>query len=142
MQQLTTFEAMLVDRLNATSKVQAKSFQAGSYPALYGVLVHVDGVTVPYRLTKGSGTGDPAMTEAEQAAHDANVARMKPGSPPRLQFAPESERKASDLIRDVLAADPPPGSVLVEGPIDGREQPGVKVRYETASEIYIVPVRS
>jgi hypothetical protein len=141
MQQLTTFEAMLVDRLNATGQVQAKSFMAGSFPALYGVLVLVDGATVPYRLTKGSGTGDPPMTEAEQEAHAAHLAAVKEGNPPRLQFTPAQERKASDLIRDVLAVDPPPGSVHVEGPVDGREQPGVKVRYSTASEIYIVPAK-
>jgi hypothetical protein len=102
MQQLTTFEAMLVDRLNATGQVQAKTFMDASYPALYGILIKVDGATVPYRLTKGSGTGDPPMTDAEQEAHAAHV----------------------------------------HGPVDGREQPGVKVRYETASEIYIVPVKA
>lgn len=137
--QLVTFETMLVERLNATGQVQAKSYMAGSHPALYGVLVQVDGGVVPFRLTMGAGTGDPAMTDAERALHDANVARLKPGTPPRLQHTPEQIRKAEDLIRDVLATDPPPTSVLVEGPVDGRERPGVKVRFITGAEIYVVP---
>ncbi len=137
--QLVTFEAMLVDRLNATGRVQAKSFQAASYPALYGVLVQVDGALVPFRLTKGSGTGDPAMSDNERELHDANVARMKGGTPPRMQYTLEQRRKAEDLIRDVLAVDPPPRAVLVEGPVDGRDRPGVKVRFVTMAEIYISP---
>ena len=138
--QLVTFEAMLVDRLNATGQVQARSFMAADFPALYGVLVQVDGATVPFRLTKGSGTGDPTMTDAERALHDANIARLKGGAPPRMQYSPQQRRKAEDLIRDVLAVEPPPASVFVEGPVDGRDRPGVKVRFDTGAEIYVVPV--
>lgn len=138
--QLVTFEAMLVDRLNAAGQVEARSFQAANYPALYGIFVEVDGVTVPFRLTKGSGTGDPPFTDEERALHDANVARLQESTPPRMQYPPAARRKAEDLIRDVLAADPPPSSVLVEGPVDGRDKPGVKIRFDTAAEIYIVPV--
>lgn len=138
--QLVTFEAMLVDRLNATGLVQAKSFKSGDYPAMYGVLVQVDGAVVPFRLTMGAGTGDPQMTGDERALHDANLARLKPGTPPRLQFTPAQQRKAEDTIRDVLAVDPPSRSVLVEGPVDGRERPGVKVRFITGAENYAVPV--
>lgn len=138
--QLVTFEAMLVDRLNATGQVQAKSFMAADYPALYGVLVQVDGAVVPFRLTKGAGTGDPTMTDAERALHEANLARLKEGSPPRMQFTPAQQRRAEDLIRDVLAVDPPLASVFVEGPVDGRDRPGVKVRFGTGAEIYAVPV--
>ncbi len=137
--QLVTFETMLVDRLNATGQVEARSFQAASYPALYGLLVKVDGAVVPFRLTKGSGTGDPAMTENERELHDANVARMKGGTPPRTQYTLEQRRKAEDLIRDVLAVDPPPTAVLVEGPIDGRTIPGVKVGFRTGADVYCGP---
>lgn len=137
--QLVTFEAMLVERLNATGQVQAKSYMAGSFPALYGVMVQVDGGVVPFRLTKGAGTGDPPMTDDERTLHDANVARLTQGTPPRLQHTTAQIRKAEDLIRDVLAADPPPDSILVEGPADGRERPGVKVRFSTGAEIYAIP---
>lgn len=138
--QLVTFEAMVVDRLNAAGQVRARSFMAANYPALYGVLVQVDGATVPFRLTKGAGTGDPVMTGEEQALHDANLARLNEGTPPRMQYTPVQKRKAEDLIRDVLAADPPPASVLVEGQSDGRDKPGVRVRFDTGADIYCVPV--
>lgn len=138
--QLVTFEQMLVERLNATGQVRARSFRDANYPALYGALVEMDGATVPFRMTKGSGTGDPVMTAAERELHEANVARMKGGTPSRMQYSLEQRRKAEDLIRDVLAVDPPPASVLVEGPGDGRDIPGVKVGFRTGAEVYCVPV--
>jgi hypothetical protein len=131
---------MVVDRLNATGQVQARSFMAASYPALYGVIALVDGAQVPFRLTKGAGSGDPVMTGEERALHDANLARLKEGAPPRMQYTPAQQRKAENLIRDVLAADPPPASVLVEGQSDGRDKPGVRVRSDTGADIYCVPV--
>ncbi|MFB9187313.1 hypothetical protein ACFFX1_55090 [Dactylosporangium sucinum] len=140
--QLTTFEALLKERLQATGQVEVKTYQEISAPFLYGIMVRVDGGTVAFRITMGSGTGDPPPTAEEQAAHDANVARLDPkASMPRLQATSEQVRKAEDLIRDVLAADLPDGATEVEGPVDGRQLPGVKLRFRTASEIYVVPTR-
>lgn len=135
--QLVTFEAMLIERLNATGKVQARSFMAEGYPALYGVLVQVDGAIVPFRLTRGSGTGDPAMTEAEREAHDANVARLGEGKQPRSQHPPERSRKVEDLIRDVLAVDLPTSPLFADGLAVDR--PGMKVRFLSGAEIYVTP---
>lgn len=135
--QLVTFEAMLVDRLNADGRAQARSFGDLSYPFLYGVAVQVDGGTVPIRLTRGSGTGDPKMTEGERAAHDANIARLKDSRPARMSFTPAQERKASDLIREVLAADLPTLPLFAEELAGSRS--GMKVRFSTGAEIYLTP---
>lgn len=137
--QLVTFERMLEDRLNATGQVQATSFGAAGFPRLYGLLVQVDGGMIPMHMTAGSGTGDPKMTDDERAAHDARVAGLKPGNPPRQQFAPAALRKVEELIREVLLADLPPAAVAVVGAVDGREEPGVKVRFETGWECYVKP---
>jgi hypothetical protein len=137
--QLVTFERLLIERLNATGKVQARSFHELEANLLYGVAVRVGGGMVAVRLTKGSGTGDPKMTEAEQAEHDAYVALASAGkASPRTQSA--QVRLVEDLMRDVLAADLPPSATEVEGPADGRQQPGVKIRFDTAAEIYMTPL--
>ncbi|GAA0719752.1 hypothetical protein Drose_06050 [Dactylosporangium roseum] len=139
--ELVTFEALLKERVEATGQVEVRTFMELSVPFLYGLVIKVDGGAVAFRLTKGSGTGDPPATGEEQAAHDANVARLDPkATMPRLQHTPERVQKASGLIRDVLAADLPAGAVGVEGRADGRELPGVKVVFKTGSEIYVVPV--
>jgi hypothetical protein len=138
--QLVTFEKMLVERLNATGQVEVKTYHELGASLLYGVVVRGFGGTVAVRLTKGSGTGDPKPTGQEQAEHDAYVARATTGKQtPRSQSSPDVDRKVSDLIRDVLAADLPPGAVRVEGPADGRERPGAKIVFDTGAEIYATP---
>jgi hypothetical protein len=139
--QLVTFERMLVERLNATGQVQARSFHDAGANLIYGIVVRVDGGTVAVRLTMGSGTGDPAMTDDERALHDAYVVRAgQSKAAPRSQANPAQVRKLEDLMRDVLAADLPSGAAEVEGPVDGRQIPGVKIRFVTGAEIYMVPV--
>jgi len=138
--QLVTFEEMLKTRLEASGGVRSvKTYRDVAYPEWYGLIVEVDGGTVPIRLTRGSGAGDPPMTEAEQAAHDANIARGTKGNKPQLRYGPPQVQAVETLIREVLAADPPPASTLVEGRIDGRELPGVRVRFESGLEIYAKP---
>jgi hypothetical protein len=138
--QLVTFEHLLIDRLNASGQVEAKSYHTVGVNLLYGIVVRVGGGTVAVRLTKGAGTGDPAMTEDERAEHEAYVVRAgESKTAPRSQATQAQVRKLEDLIRDVLAADLPQGAVRVEGPADGRERPGVKVVFSTGAEIYLTP---
>ncbi|WP_344613370.1 hypothetical protein [Dactylosporangium salmoneum] len=136
-----TFERMLIERLNATGQVKAQSYHEAGASLLYGVLLRAGSGNVAVRLTKGSGTGDPKPTEQEQAEHDAYVARAAAGKQaPRSQSDADLDRKVSNLMRDVLAADLPPTAVGVEGRADGRERPGVKIRFDTGAEIYMTPV--
>lgn len=138
--QLVTFEQMLVDRLNASGQVEAKSYHTVGVNLLYGIIARVDGGTVAVRLTKGAGTGDPAMTEDERELHDAYIVRAgQSKTVARSQATPAQVRTLEDLIRDVLAVDLPPAAVSVEGPGDGRQIPGVKTRFDTGAEIYAVP---
>lgn len=138
--QLVTFERMLIERLNASGQVEAKSYHELGLNAIYGITVKARGGTVYFRMTKGSGTGDPPMTDDERAEHDAYVTRASAGKQvPRGQSDAGVDRTVSDLIRDVLAADLPPTAVRVEGPADGREQPGAKIVFDTGAEIYMVP---
>lgn len=138
--QLATFEQMLIDRLVASGRVKAaRSFGDSGYPLLYGVLAEVDGGTVPLHLTRGSGTGDVEATDDERAAHAAKVAELKSGTPPRAQYGPAQQAVVEAAVRDVLLDPMPPCAVLVEGQADGRERPGVKVRFDTGAEIYVVP---
>jgi hypothetical protein len=138
--QLVTFEKMLVERLNATGQVEARSYHELGAGLLYGLVVKAGGGTVAVRLTKGSGTGDPKPDEAEQAEHEAYVVRAASGrSSPRSQATPAQVRQLEDLLRDVLAAGLPLGAVRVEGPADGRDRPGVKVVFGTGAEIYLTP---
>jgi hypothetical protein len=138
--QLVTFEEMLKTRLEASGGVRSvKTYMEVASPEWYGLVVEVDGGTVPVRLTRGSGTGDPPMSGAEQAAHDANIARGVKGNKPQLRHGAQQVQAVEVLIREVLAADPPLASTLVEGRVDGRELPGVRVRFETGLEIYAKP---
>jgi hypothetical protein len=122
--QLVTFEEMLKTRLNAAGQVQARNYHDAGANLIYGIVVRVDSGTIAVRLTKGSGTGDPAMTDDERALHDAYVVRADQSKTAlKSQADPEQVRKLEDLMRDVLAADLPPGATEVEGPADGRQIP-------------------
>ncbi len=139
--QLVPFETMLVDLLNGSGQVrQAVSFQQFGYPLLYGCSVQTsDGATVHVRLTRGSGTGDVKRTEEEEAAHAANVARLADaGQPPRLSATPEQNRQVEGLIRQLLLDAPVAGATSVDVWPDGK--PGFKIRFDTASEIYVTAI--
>ncbi|UWP85860.1 hypothetical protein Dfulv_17075 [Dactylosporangium fulvum] len=135
-----TFEALLKSRLEQAG-AEVRTFQEAGVGFLYGILVRTRGSAATVRLTKGSGTGDPVATEAEQAAHAVNVARLDAvKGAPSATHGVDGARPVEDLMRDVLAADLPPTAVEVEGPADGRTKPGVKIRFRSGSEIYMTPV--
>ncbi|WP_426513273.1 hypothetical protein ACPPVO_23210 [Dactylosporangium sp. McL0621] len=138
--QLVTFEQALVGRLNGSGQGEVKSYHELNARWLYGLVVKTHDGTVAFRITKGSGTGDPKPTEEEQAAHDAYVARAGAGKvEPSAKGMDAAAAKISTLMRDVLAAVMLPGAVRVVGPGAG-DQPGVKVVFSTDAEIYVRPV--
>ncbi|MER7280435.1 hypothetical protein ABT369_38960 [Dactylosporangium sp. NPDC000244] len=138
--QLVTFEQELVGRLNRSGQAQAKSYHELNARWLFGTVVRTGDAEVAYRITKGSGTGDPKPTEDEQALHAEYVTRAASGkADPSSRGASAAAEKISALIRDVLAAEPLPGAVGVVGPGDS-DKPGVKVVFNTDAEIYVRPV--